>query len=161
MNETYDYTPKWRAVDPGVAKVNSQNLRQKGRLCKIRLWSQFGGIAVGGVIILDLLPCNTTTNKDIYCEQINWLRIELAENLEKIIYHHDNAPAHCAKKTADKLKEAGWEIMVHQPYSPDLASSDYHLFTVLQRAYGNTEFESEEDVKSFLVNFIVSMPRDF
>ena len=118
----------------------------------------------GGVIMLDLLPCNTTINKDVYCEQIDRLKIALAEkhsNLKKIIYHHDNAPAHRAKKTSDKLKEAGWEIMVHPPYSPDLAPSDYHLFTALQRAIGDTEFENEEDVKSFLDNFIVSKPRDF
>ena len=50
--------------------------------------------------------------------------------------------------------------MVHPPYSPDLALSDYNLFTALERAIGDTEFENEV-VKSFLDNVIVSMPRDF
>ena len=65
--------------------------------------------------MLDLLPCNATINKDVYCEQIDRLKIALVEkrsNLKKIIYH-DNAPTHHAKKTSDKLKDAGWEIIVH------------------------------------------------
>ena len=73
----------------------------------------------------------------------------------------DNVQVHCAKMMSDKLKEAGWKIMVHTPYSPDLSPSDNHSFTALQCAIGNTEIENEEDAKSFLNNFIVSKPHDF
>ena len=69
-----------------------------------------------GVIMLDLLPRNTTFNKYVYCEHIDRLKIALAEkrsNFKKIVYHHDNAPAHSAKKASDKLKEVSWEITVH------------------------------------------------
>ena len=55
----------------------------------------------GGVIMLDLLSCNTTTNKDVCCEQITLT--ERYSNL-KIIYHHDKTPAHFPKMS-DKLKE--------------------------------------------------------
>ena len=116
------------------------------------------------MIMLDLLPCNIIINKDVYCEQIDRLKIALAENhsnLKKIIDHHDNAQAHRAKKTSNKLKEAGWEIMVYPPYFSDLPPSDYHLFTAFRSAIGDTEFENEDDMKSFFDNFIVSMPRDF
>ena len=100
----------------------------------------------GGIIILDLFPWNTTINKDVYCEQIDHLNVALAkkhQNLKNILYHYDNAPAHHAKKTSDKLKEAGWEIMMHPPYYSDLTPSDYHLFTALQCVIGNTEFENK------------------
>jgi len=30
--------------------------------------------------------------------------------------------------TRQKLMELGWELMLHPPYSPDLAPSDYYLF---------------------------------
>ena len=111
----------------------------------------------GGVIMLDLLPCNTTVNKDVYCEQIDRLKIALAEkhsNLKKIIYHHHIAQAHRAKKTSDKVKEACWEIIVHPPYSLDLATSEYYLFTALQRAIGDTVFENEEDVNRSLTTLL-------
>ena len=103
----------------------------------ISVWWDYRG---GGVIMLNLLPCNTTINNDVYCEQIDRLKITLAEkqsNMMNIIYHHDNAPVRRAKKTSDKLKEAGWEIMAHPPYSPDLSPSDFHKFTALQRAIGD------------------------
>ena len=45
--------------------------------------------------------------------------------------------------------------MVHSSYSQVLAP------TALKLAISDTEFENEEDVKSFLDNFILSMPRDF
>ena len=106
------------------------------------------------VVMLDLLSCNTTIKKDVYCEQIDHLNIALAEkrsNVKMIFYHHDNALAHRAKKTSNKLKEAGW----------DLTPSNYHLFTALQRSVDDTEFQNEEDAKSFIESFIVSKPRDF
>jgi len=41
---------------------------------------------------------------------------------------HDNAPAHQALATKNKLTYLGFHYVHHPPYSPDLAPSDYHLF---------------------------------
>lgn len=51
--------------------------------------------------IMDLLSHNTTDEKDVDCEQIDRLKIALAEKCSnlKIICHEDNWPAHRAKKT--------------------------------------------------------------
>lgn len=68
-------------------------------------------------------------------------------------------PAHRAKKTSDKLKDADWEMMAHPSYSPDIGSSDYHLFSAFLHAIGDTEFEN--DVKLLLNKSIDSKPRDF
>ncbi|KOC62948.1 hypothetical protein WH47_04846 [Habropoda laboriosa] len=48
-----------------------------------------------------------------------------------------NLDVHCAqleklRKTCNKvLREFGWEILSHPPYSPDVDPSDYHLFRAL------------------------------
>jgi hypothetical protein len=42
--------------------------------------------------------------------------------------HFDNAPAHRASSTAEKLRGTGLIMMPHPPYSPDLAPSDFYLF---------------------------------
>ena len=34
--------------------------------------------------------------------------------------------------TRQKLTELGWEVLMHPPYSSNLAPSDYHLFRSLQ-----------------------------
>jgi [histone H3]-lysine36 N-dimethyltransferase SETMAR len=44
---------------------------------------------------------------------------------------HDNAPSHVAKQTIHKLKELGYEILPHPPYSPDISPTDDHLFLSL------------------------------
>ncbi|KAF2349123.1 hypothetical protein FHG87_020122 [Trinorchestia longiramus] len=41
---------------------------------------------------------------------------------------HDNARAHVARMTVQKLTELGYEALPHPPYSPDLSSTDHHLF---------------------------------
>ncbi|KAJ4434601.1 hypothetical protein ANN_23163 [Periplaneta americana] len=41
----------------------------------------------------------------------------------------------------------GWEIFDHPPYSPDLAPSDFHLFTKLKDFLGGTRFGSDEELK--------------
>ena len=44
------------------------------------------------------------------------------------LFLHDNAPAHRALATQKKLAYLGFQCLGHQPYSPDLAPSDYPLF---------------------------------
>ncbi|KOC66915.1 Histone-lysine N-methyltransferase SETMAR, partial [Habropoda laboriosa] len=43
-----------------------------------------------------------------------------------------NARPHVAQKMQRKFSEFGWEAWSHSPYSPNIASPDYHLFRVLQ-----------------------------
>ena len=54
-------------------------------------------------------------------------RTELV-NRKGVIFHHDNATPHTSLATRQKLLWLGWEVMLHPPYSPDLASSDYYLY---------------------------------
>ena len=46
---------------------------------------------------------------------------------------HDKAPAHRALATQKKLAYLGFQCLEHSPYSPDLATSDYHLFPGLKK----------------------------
>ncbi|KAG5344031.1 SETMR methyltransferase, partial [Acromyrmex charruanus] len=45
---------------------------------------------------------------------------------------HDNTRPHTSLITRQKLRKLGWEVLMHPPYSPDIAPSDYHLFRSLQ-----------------------------
>jgi hypothetical protein len=67
---------------------------------------------------------------------------------------HDNTRSHTAAPTPVLLKHFNWELFDHTPYSPELVSSDYHLFTYLKNWFGSLRFNSNEklmkDVKSWL-----------
>ena len=45
-----------------------------------------------------------------------------------VILHQDNARPHTAAKTVEAINQFGWEMLLHPPYSPDLAHSDFLLF---------------------------------
>jgi histone-lysine N-methyltransferase SETMAR len=60
---------------------------------------------------------------------------------------HDNACPHAAARMQAMLQESGWEVFEHTAYSPDLASSDFHLFPKLKEFLGGRRFKSDEEVK--------------
>ena len=76
-------------------------------------------------------------------------------------YLHDNARPHVAKLTREKLIELGWEVLIHPPYSPDLAPSDYHLFNSLSSHMRGKQFEICDQVDAALADFSTSKPRSF
>ena len=46
------------------------------------------------------------------------------------------------------MERWGWEILEHQTYSPDLAPSDFHLFSNIQKKHLSAKrFKSHDDVK--------------
>ena len=60
---------------------------------------------------------------------------------KKVFFHQDNAPCH---KMIAKLDE----LLLHQPYSPDLAPSDYWLLADLKRMLQGKRFSSNVEVIS-------------
>ena len=48
------------------------------------------------------------------------------------LFLHDNVLAHRSLATQKKLAHLGFQCLNHPPYSPDLATSDYHLFPGLK-----------------------------
>ena len=47
---------------------------------------------------------------------------------KKILLHQENAPCHKSITTMAKFHELYFELLLHPPYYPDLAHSDYNLF---------------------------------
>ena len=52
-----------------------------------------------------------------------------------------------------KLSQPGWEVLIHPPYSPNIAPSDFHLFLSLQNYLNGKNFNSQEDCKRHLKSF--------
>ncbi|XP_014471358.1 PREDICTED: histone-lysine N-methyltransferase SETMAR-like [Dinoponera quadriceps] len=110
-----------------------------------------------GIIHYELLPSGQTLNSDLYCQQLTRLkqaidqkRPELA-NRKSVVFHQDNARPYTSLTTRQKLRELGWEILLHPPYSPDLAPNDYHLFRHLQNFLDGTKLASKEACENELV----------
>uniref|UniRef100_A0A8R1E8N1 Mos1 transposase HTH domain-containing protein n=1 Tax=Caenorhabditis japonica TaxID=281687 RepID=A0A8R1E8N1_CAEJA len=54
-----------------------------------------------------------------------------------------------------------WTVLVHPPYSPDLAPTDYHLFSEMQRSLEETDFKTISDVENWLVSYYASKKPEF
>ena len=63
--------------------------------------------------------------------------------------------------TRQKLLQLGWEVLIHPPYSPDIAPSDFHFFQSLQNALNGKNFNSLEDCKRHLDKFFAQKDKKF
>lgn len=114
-----------------------------------------------GLVYYELLKPGETVNTVRYREQMINLnhaliekRPEWARRHGKVILQHDNAPAHSAKVVKETISALGWELLPHPPYSPDLAPSDYHLFSSMGHALAEQHFKTFEDVRKWLDEWI-------
>lgn len=122
---------------------------------------------IKGIIHFELLKPGVTINEDVYCDQLDRLKAKIEEKLPAIanrkgvMLHQDNARPHTSKKTLHKIKDFGWDLLPHPPYSPDIAPSDYHLFRSLQHYLAGKKFTSFEALKNALENFFASKSKSF
>ena len=63
--------------------------------------------------------------------------------------------------TRQKLLQLDWEVLIHQPYSLDISPSDIHLFQPLQNSLNGKNFNSLEDFKRYLEQFLDQKDKTF
>ncbi|GFU19770.1 histone-lysine N-methyltransferase SETMAR [Trichonephila clavipes] len=103
------------------------------------------------IIQYELLPYDQTLNSDLYCQQLDRLKLAIDQkrpelaNRRGVVFHQDNARPHTSVVTRQKIWEFGWEVLMHPPYSPDLVPRDYHLFLALQNFLSDKKLGSRED----------------
>lgn len=117
-----------------------------------------------GLVYFEVLDAGQTVNSELYSEQLKHVNQALhlkGANTSKTKFLHDNARPHIAKITQQKIKEFGWTVLPHPPYSPDLAPSDFHLFRSMQHSLANKHFKNNDEVKLWVSEFFKSQPEDF
>jgi transposase len=67
---------------------------------------------------------------------------------------------HTAARTQEMLELFNWELFDHPPYSPDLAPSNYHLFSYLKDWLRSQRFNNDELMKG-VKTWLSSQPADF
>ena len=105
-----------------------------------------------GVVLVDFLEGKKTVKGAYYIEVLRKLRAKLAEKhpgkLHRgILFHHNNAPAHSIRIVRDVLREFWRELLLHPPYSPDLAPSDIFLFPKLKKHLKGIYFNDTNEAK--------------
>ena len=65
---------------------------------------------------------------------------------KKVFFYQDNVPCHKSIAMMAKLHELHFELLLHPPYFPDLAPSNYWVFADLKRMLQGKRFSSNEEV---------------
>lgn len=150
-------------VSPGQPSTSTPKPNRFGKKTMLCIWWD-----QKGVVYYELLKPGETVNTARYRQQMINLnhaliekRPEWARRHGKVILQHDNAPSHTAKQVKDTISALGWEILPHPPYSPDLAPSDYHLFSSMTHALSQEHFKNYEEVEKWLAEWIDSKEERF
>lgn len=120
-----------------------------------------------GIIHYELLPPGQTINSSLYCQQLVRLQQAIEKkrpslyNRKGVVFLHDNARPHTSLMTRQKMRELGWEVLMHPPYSPDIAPTDYHLFRALQKSLDSVKLKTCEDCENHLQQFFASKSQNF
>lgn len=120
-----------------------------------------------GIVYYEVLPYGLTLNSNLYCKQLDNLKSAIEKkrpeliNRKGVVFHHDNARPHTSLMTRQKLTELGFEVLMHPPYSPDLAPSDYHLFRSLQNFLDGKKFTDKTAAENGVSEFFESKPQKF
>lgn len=78
-----------------------------------------------------------------------------------VLLLHDNAPIHTSRIVLAALHKAGFDILEHPPYSPDLAPSDYYLFPKLKKELRGKKFLSDDEVKDAVSAYFSGQDKTF
>ena len=148
---------KWNELPPTTPKVDlhSENMM-------LYIWWDWKGS-----LYYELLLENRTINSSKYCSPFGQLKAALKEknlvlvNRKHIVFHQDNARLHISLMTRQKLLQLGWEGLIHLPYSPDTASSDFHLFQSFQNSLNGKFSIHWKIVRSTWNSFLLKKIKSF
>jgi histone-lysine N-methyltransferase SETMAR len=118
------------------------------------------------VILIDVLPRGQTINSNVYVETLKKLkkrfrRFRPHKDVAKVLLHHDNARPHTSLHTREAITKVQWTVLPHPPYSPDLASSDYRLFSPSKEAIRGKKFEDNEEFISEVKRWLRQRPAEW
>ncbi|GFX22289.1 mariner Mos1 transposase [Trichonephila clavipes] len=106
----------------------------KGRVDLAQPVNRTPGLWCGSTIHYHSILFGKITTGAYYASLLDKLRAELKEKWphlqkKKILFHQDNPPSHISAVAMVKIHELRFELFDHQPYLPDLAPSDFFLFS--------------------------------
>jgi len=157
--ETKEQSKQW--VLPGEkAPKKAKTVASAGKVMATVFWD------TQGIVHIDYLEKGKTVTGQYYADLLDRFDIALKEKRprlarKKVLFHHDNAPAHTSAVAVAKLVQLRYEVLPHPPYSPDLAPCDFFLFPSLKRSLAGKRFWSNEEVIAAAEAYFASLDKKF
>ena len=134
--------------------------RSAGKIMMIIFWDK------DGVLLTEYLPCGTTVNSPCYAAIIERVRSVIVEKgrgkvSHGVLFLHDNAPIDKCKIVQTAIRQVGFIELNHPTYSPDIASSDYHLFSNLKKFLCLKNFSSDNEAVTTVEDYLTDLNSEF
>ena len=148
-----DYSSKWIKENEERPKKVRKTISSKKLLVSV-YWS------INGMKLIEGLKREEKFNKKYFVETIlknltdNIIKKRPLKKCSGIKIHVDNARPHQAN---EEIKKYGLVRLVHPPYSPDLAPSDFFLFGYLKKMLEGSSFKDDDDVIEKVREILESM----
>ena len=119
-----------------------------------------------GVLLTEYVPRGTTLNGPCCASIIEQLRSVIVEKGRGKVSHgvlllHDNAPIQKCKIVQATIRLAGFIELNHPAYSPDIASSDYYLFSNLKKFLRGNNFSSDDEAVITVEDYLTDLNSEF
>ena len=134
--------------------------RSAGKIMTIIFWDK------DGVLLTEYLPRRTTINGPYYASIIERLHSVIVEKGRGIVSHgvlllHDKTPIYKWNIVQAAIRQAGFIELNHPAYSPDIAPSDYHLFSNLKKFLRGKNFSSDDEAVTTVENYLTDLNSEF
>ena len=115
-----------------------------------------------GVPLIECLPRGTAINCPYYASIIERLRSVILEKRRGKVSHellllHENAPIYQCNIVQGAIRQTGF-IELNQPVSsPDIAPTNYHLFSNVKKFLGGKNFSSDDEAVTAVEDYVVDL----
>ena len=112
------------------------------------------------------VPTGQTVNKEYYVEVLRDFMKRFGRKRPALFksgqwhFHQDDAPVHNSILVTDYLTKMGIKIVLHPPYSPDLAPCDFWLFPKLKEKLRGCRYETIEEMKEAVTKVIDTLTQE-
>ncbi|EFA09485.1 Histone-lysine N-methyltransferase SETMAR-like Protein [Tribolium castaneum] len=119
-----------------------------------------------GVLLLDYKEKGVSITGEYYDRLLEQLKEAIKEKrrgkwTRGVLLLQDNAPVHKSHVAMTALHRFGFQSLVHPPYSPDLAPSDYFLFPNLKKELRGKKFRTDEAVKEAIATHFAGKEKTY
>ncbi|PSN41436.1 hypothetical protein C0J52_22648 [Blattella germanica] len=118
-----------------------------------------------GITMTDRVPYGTSVTGAYYRNFMQNLRRKMHNTPPQLLEAgplilYDNARPHIALVVVEKLREYGWEVLPHLPYSPDMSTPDFDLFPKLKEPMRGRRYSYLEELSTTVTRAIRQMNKN-
>ncbi|GBO05209.1 hypothetical protein AVEN_257476-1 [Araneus ventricosus] len=108
----------------------------------------------------------TRITSEVYCNTLRKLKRAIHNKrlgllTSEVMFLYNNAYPHISLRTQGILRQFKWDVFNHSPYSPDLAPSDYRLFTYMKKWLRAQYFADDEELQDAVTSWLNSREAEF